>query len=180
MQSPPFPRYLFLTRSKYSLQHHVLKHPQLPFLPQCQRPNNIYVTMPCVKCHHLRFFIFGLVICQKWRRPSPANSFLFRVDEFWSGSLLLTNYFSGNKSRRIRWTGHMARMEEWIGAYSVFLDKSRRKRQFGRAGSRWRTTFIWRRTGRGGGPSLMRWYNSDFHKMWDVSWLAEDMLASRE
>ena len=37
MQSPPFPRYLFPPRSKYSPQHHILKHPQLPFLPQCQR-----------------------------------------------------------------------------------------------------------------------------------------------
>jgi len=25
--------------SKYSPQHHVLKHPQFPFLPQCQRPS---------------------------------------------------------------------------------------------------------------------------------------------
>ena len=39
MQSPPFPRYLVPPRSKYSLQHNVLKHPQLPFLPQCQRPS---------------------------------------------------------------------------------------------------------------------------------------------
>ena len=39
MQSPPFPRYLFPPRSKYSPQHHILKHPQLPFLPQCQRPS---------------------------------------------------------------------------------------------------------------------------------------------
>ena len=38
MQSPPFPRYLVTPRSKYSPQHHILKHPQLPFLPQCQRP----------------------------------------------------------------------------------------------------------------------------------------------
>jgi len=37
MQSPPFPRYLVPPRSKYFPQHHVLKHPQLPFLPQCQR-----------------------------------------------------------------------------------------------------------------------------------------------
>ena len=35
--SPPFLRYLVPPRSKYSPQHHVLKHPQLPFLPQCQR-----------------------------------------------------------------------------------------------------------------------------------------------
>ena len=39
MQSPPFPRYLVNPRSKYSPQHHVLKHLQLPFLPQCQRPS---------------------------------------------------------------------------------------------------------------------------------------------
>ena len=32
------PRYLVPPMSKYSPQHHVLKHPQLPFLPQCQRP----------------------------------------------------------------------------------------------------------------------------------------------
>ena len=37
MQSPPVPRYLIPPRSKYSPQHHVLKHPQLPFLPQCQQ-----------------------------------------------------------------------------------------------------------------------------------------------
>ena len=39
MKSPPFPRYLIPPRSKYSPQHPVLKHPQLPFLPHCQRPN---------------------------------------------------------------------------------------------------------------------------------------------
>ena len=37
MQSPPFPCYLVPPSSKYSPQHHVLKHPQLPFLPQCQQ-----------------------------------------------------------------------------------------------------------------------------------------------
>ena len=39
MQSPPFPRYLVPPRSKYSPQHHVLKHTQLPFLQQFQRPS---------------------------------------------------------------------------------------------------------------------------------------------
>ena len=33
------PHYLIPTRSKYSPQHHILKHPQLPFLTQCQRPS---------------------------------------------------------------------------------------------------------------------------------------------
>ena len=32
------PRYLVPPRSKYSPQHHIFKHPQLPFLLQCQRP----------------------------------------------------------------------------------------------------------------------------------------------
>ena len=39
MLSPPFPRYLVTPRSKYSPQHHVLKRPQLLFLPQYQRPS---------------------------------------------------------------------------------------------------------------------------------------------
>ena len=39
MQSPPFPHYLVPPRYKHSPQHHVLKHPQLPFLPQCKRPS---------------------------------------------------------------------------------------------------------------------------------------------
>ena len=37
--TPPFPRYLVPPRSKCSSHHHVLKHPQLPFLSQCQRPS---------------------------------------------------------------------------------------------------------------------------------------------
>ena len=33
------PRYLVPPRSKYSPQHHIFKYPQLPFLPQLQRPS---------------------------------------------------------------------------------------------------------------------------------------------
>ena len=91
----------------------------------------------CVKCHHLCFFIFGLVICLKWRRPSPANSFLFHGDEFLEPISAAHQLFSGNKLRRIRWTVHMERMEEWVGAYIVLLGKPRRKRQFGRTRGRW-------------------------------------------
>ena len=46
MQSPPFPRYLVPPRSKYSPQHHVFKHPQLSFLPQCQRPSFTPTSLP--------------------------------------------------------------------------------------------------------------------------------------
>jgi len=38
MQLSPFPCHLVPLRSKYSLQHPILKHPQPAFLPQCQWP----------------------------------------------------------------------------------------------------------------------------------------------
>ena len=47
MQSPPFPCYLAPPRSKYFPQHHILKHPQLPFLPQCQRPSFTPIQNNC-------------------------------------------------------------------------------------------------------------------------------------
>ena len=37
MQSPSFPRFLVTPRSKYSPEHHIFQHTQLPFLPQYQR-----------------------------------------------------------------------------------------------------------------------------------------------
>jgi len=39
MQTLPFPRYLVPPRSKYSPHQRILKHPQLPFLPEIQRPS---------------------------------------------------------------------------------------------------------------------------------------------
>ena len=45
MQSLPFPRYFVPPRYKYSPQHHVLKHLQLLFLPQCQRPSAVQVIL---------------------------------------------------------------------------------------------------------------------------------------
>ena len=54
------PRYFVPPSSKYSPQHHVLKHPQLPFLPQCRgQPTRggppawglgeVLITPPCKK-----------------------------------------------------------------------------------------------------------------------------------
>ena len=48
--APPYaissiPRYLFPPRSKYSPQHHILKHPRLPFLLQCHRPGFTPIQM---------------------------------------------------------------------------------------------------------------------------------------
>jgi hypothetical protein len=39
MSFSPFPCYLVPLRPKYSPQQPILKHPQLMFLPQCQRPS---------------------------------------------------------------------------------------------------------------------------------------------
>ena len=47
------PHYLVPPRSKYSPQHPVLKHTQLPFLPQCQRPSFTRIQ--------LFFWVGGLV-----------------------------------------------------------------------------------------------------------------------
>jgi hypothetical protein len=56
---------------------------------------------------------------------------------FWRASLLLTNYYSGDKSRRLRWTRHMTRMGERVGAYMALLGKPRPKREFGKSRRRW-------------------------------------------
>jgi hypothetical protein len=42
------------------------------------------------------------------------------------------------KSRRMRWTGHVARMEEERGVYRVLVGRPGRKRQLGRPRSRWK------------------------------------------
>ena len=41
------------------------------------------------------------------------------------------------KSRRMRWTGHVARMGEEMGLYRVFLGKPEGKRPLGRPRYRW-------------------------------------------
>jgi hypothetical protein len=51
-------------------------------------------------------------------------------------------YFSPNmirviKSRRLRWAGHVARMEERIGAYRALVGKPMGRRPLGRPRSRW-------------------------------------------
>ena len=41
------------------------------------------------------------------------------------------------KSRRMRWAGHVARMEEWKGVYKVLVGKPEGKRPLGRPRRRW-------------------------------------------
>jgi hypothetical protein len=51
-------------------------------------------------------------------------------------------YFSSNivrviKSRRMKWAGHVARMEEGRGVYRVLVGRHERKRPLGRPRHRW-------------------------------------------
>jgi hypothetical protein len=83
MQSPPFPRYLVPPRSKYSPQHHILKHPQLPFLPQCQRPSILYIATNSnivvfmTVCIHRYIHTPARFLCTKW---DEENTVAVRCD----------------------------------------------------------------------------------------------------
>jgi len=41
------------------------------------------------------------------------------------------------KSRRMRWAGHVAHMEEWRGVYSVLVGRPEVKRPLGRPRHKW-------------------------------------------
>jgi hypothetical protein len=47
------------------------------------------------------------------------------------------------KSRRMRWAGHVARMEEGKGVYRVLVGRPEGKRQLGRSRRRWGITLSW-------------------------------------
>ena len=72
MQSPPFPRYLVPPRSKYSPQHHVPKHPQLPFLPQCQRP-----SFTPIQNNGKIIVLYILIFKFYWNETSRQKSFFY-------------------------------------------------------------------------------------------------------
>jgi hypothetical protein len=70
------------------------------------------------------------------------------------------------KSRRMRWAGHVARMEEGRGVYRILVGKPEGKRPLGRSRRRWEdnikmefkkgdvgvwTVLSWLRLGTGGG-----------------------------
>ena len=84
MQSPPFPRYVVPPRSKYSPQHHVLKHPQLPFLPQCQRP-----SFTPIQNNRQNYSSCNLGTLNSWNplchsRPVTVISYHPQINLFWT------------------------------------------------------------------------------------------------
>ena len=46
--------------------------------------------------------------------------------------VLLTKYYPGDKSRRMRWAGYVARMGEWKGANRDLVVRNEGKRQLDR------------------------------------------------
>jgi hypothetical protein len=99
------------------------------------------------------------------------------------------------KSRRLRWAGHVACMGEMWGAHSALMGKPEGRRPLGRRRRRWednikmdlrevgwraRTGLIWLRTGTGGKLLWIRLWTFGFHKMWRISWVALNVLASQE
>ena len=47
------------------------------------------------------------------------------------------NIIRNLKSRRLRWAGHVARMEQFINAYRILVGKPESKRPLGRSRRRW-------------------------------------------
>ena len=89
MQSPPFPRYLVPPRSKYSPQHHVLKHPQLSFLPQCQWPSFTHIQNNRQNYTSIYQFLDSNLedkrFCSEWWQAFPDLNLLLisSTIEFW-------------------------------------------------------------------------------------------------
>ena len=71
MQYSPFPRCLLPSISKYSPQHHVLKHPQLPFLPQCYTSNNM--TVICDAFNNIAYsLLISTLMSFDWLVQAPT------------------------------------------------------------------------------------------------------------
>ena len=90
MQSPPFPRYLVPPRSKYSPQHHILEHPQLPFLP----PFLYNITLSNIWSEH-NYFESCLNTCPVNISPTPNVPFgiyLLSHSEIFTISFLSCSY----------------------------------------------------------------------------------------
>jgi len=87
------PRYLVPPRSKYSPQHLVLKHPQPPFLPQCQRPSftpiqynrQNYSSIHILICIFLDSNLEDKRFCTEWQQAFPDIDLLLisSAIEFW-------------------------------------------------------------------------------------------------
>jgi hypothetical protein len=95
------------------------------------------------------------------------------------------------KSRRMRWTGHVARMGEKRNAYRILVGEPERKRPLWRPRRRWVKKLSWRdrmgwigliwlRVGAGGGLLWTRYWTFGFHKILESSWVAAQLAGFQE
>ena len=98
MQSPPFPRYLVPPRSKYSPQHYVLKHPQLPFFPQCQRPSYTPIEEEKTGCDYIKESRFSFIL------HSLLRLFLFNMTSVHNSAYLRGELQESNVCQRGQWS----------------------------------------------------------------------------
>ena len=73
MQSPPVPRYLVSPTSRYSPQHLILKHPQPPFLLQCQRPS--FTAIKNNRQDYISIYLDLLLPCAYVKRATEFAEF---------------------------------------------------------------------------------------------------------
>ena len=67
-------------------------------------------------------------ITGKWRKLHNAQ-----LHALYTSSNIIRNL----KSRRLRWAGHLARMEQSINAYRILVGKPEGKKPFGKPRRRW-------------------------------------------
>ena len=86
----------------------------------------------------------GNTAYQEIQRKINANVSASNLNEipFYEGGMNLKGLYSSNivrviKSRRLRWAGHVARMEEGRGVHKVLMGKPKGKRPLGRQRRRW-------------------------------------------
>ena len=65
---------------------------------------------------------------REWRKLHNAE-----LHTLYSSPIIIRNI----KSRRLRWAGHVARMEQFRNAYRVLVGKSEGRRPLGRPRARW-------------------------------------------
>ena len=91
------------------------------------------------------------------------------------------------KLRRMRWAGLVACMEDNRGAYRALVERCEGRRPLGKLKwvfKKWDrevwTGLIWLTTGIDGGRLWIGQRTFGFHRRRGISWLAEDLLVSKE
>ena len=99
------PRYLVPPRPKYSPQHHVPKHPQLPFLPQCQWPSFIPIQNSWQNYSSMALSFVTLALVREW-----AVSFMTHLLYSWEVHSITIRQLCGP--------------QRWCGCFRKHINKS--------------------------------------------------------